>query len=202
MSTTYLLSRVLCQAFTLLAILCTLRPAAPAIEPLETSTSSSTPSQRFFCAEGYSHADCVLHAAMLKAVLLQYPAPQLRSWSWILVRSEDWKSLVRRLRLDQRSPAFTALDQHSTYLEDALFRSESKRTTELEGLFHISAEQLLPMAITHELGHAVCQEKDEDAANRIAEQLRVGEPVDCQRARGLTQIQQLYLHRLSPGLQY
>lgn len=193
-------ARTLFQAITLMTALCALRPPARAVAPVETAPANAMASQLFFCSAGYNPADCLLHAATLKAVLHQYPAPQLGSWSWVIVRSEDWQPLLRRLRLDQRSPAFSALDQRSTYLDEVLFRSEPKRTAELQGLFHISTEQLLPMAITHELGHAVCQEKDEDAANRIADQLRNGEPVDCLRARGLTQVQQLYLHRRSPGL--
>jgi hypothetical protein len=41
---------------------------------------------------------------------------------------------------------------------------------------------------------------DEAAAERVAQQVRNGEAIDCQKAHGLTAIQQLSLHRRSPGL--
>jgi hypothetical protein len=116
------------------------------------------------------------------------------------VRSKDWQPFLLRLHLDQRSPAFTALGERSTFLEEVLFLSDSERASELERSFATPLPQLLAVAVTHELGHAICHEMDETAANRIAEQLRAGRSADCSRARGLAPIQELALHRRLPNL--
>ena len=171
---------------------------APALAVVNSSLSVQ---QQFFCSSGYDRADCQLHAAALQAILRQYPAPQIGPWNWVIVRAADWQPLLRRLHLDQRSPAFTALAQRSTYLEETLFHAEPKRAAELEGLFRLPRGQLLPMAVTHELAHAVCHEMDEPAAERIAQLIRSGAPIACESAHGLTALQQLSLHRRSPGLE-
>jgi hypothetical protein len=179
--------------------LCVLRLPANAAEATDPSQRNALAAQQFFCNAGYDHAACLQHAARLKTLLLTYPSFQLGSWSWIIVRSEDWQPLLLRLRLDQRTPAFSALEQRSTFLEEALFHPNPKRADELQGLFHTPADQLLKVAVAHELAHASCHEMDENAANRIADRLLHGQPIDCRAGRGITPIQKLYLDRNSPG---
>lgn len=116
------------------------------------------------------------------------------------MRSKDWQPLLLRLRLDQRSPAFSALEQRSTFLEEALFHPDPRRADELRGLFHMRAERLLRVAVAHELAHASCHEMDENAANRIADRLLQGAPIDCDAGRGLTPIQKLYMDRQPSSL--
>jgi hypothetical protein len=176
-----------------------LHSGADAAETTEPLQRSSRAGQQFFCSAGYDPIACLQHAARLKTVLSGYPS-QLGPWSWVIVRSEDWQPLLLRLRLDQRSPAFSALEQRSTFLEEALFRPNPKRADHLEDLFHVPTDQLLKVAVAHELAHATCHEMDENAANRIADRLLQGENINCRAARGPTPIQELYLHRQSPGL--
>jgi hypothetical protein len=195
-----ILPRVLCASLLCVLTLSGIHPAAHAAETTRPSPSSALTTQQFFCSAGYDRESCLQHTAQLRAVLRHYPAAQHGPWSWVIVRSEDWGPFLLRLHLDQRSPAFTALEQRSTFLEEVLFHPKPERAAELEKTFATPLPQLLAAAVTHELAHAVCHEMDETAANRIAEQLRAGGIADCSLARGLTPIQELGLHRNSPRL--
>lgn len=180
--------------------LCVLRSegyAARSTHPLLTTEPAD---QQFFCSAGYDPAACQQHALRLKSVLLRYPSRQLGPWSWIIVRSEDWQPLLTKLRLNLRSPAFTTLEQHATFLEEALFQRDPERSQQLEREFYTPFDQLLSLAVTHELAHAICRVVDETTANLLAEQLRDGRPIECSQTRGLTPIQELNLHRQSPRL--
>ena len=192
--------RVLRNSLLCALYLCRLAGPARAAESERASQGNALAAQQLFCSAGYDPKSCLQHAAQLQAVLLRYPAAQPGPWSWVIVRSEDWQPFLLRLHLDQRSPAFTALEQRSTFLEEVLFLSDSERAPELERTFTTPLPQLLALAVTHELSHAICHEMDEAAANRIAQQLRAGRKADCSQARGLTPILELGLHRNSPRL--
>ncbi len=150
-----------------------------------TSASSNLSNQEFHCHTGYGLSDCEKDIAQLKTVLARYPAGELGHWTWILVRSEDWKPIVRRLRLKE-SPAFSALEQRETFLEEALFGHEVLRSAELVEEWQLPLNQLLSLAVTHELGHALCDEHDEAVADRFGEELRKGHTPPCRipRAKG------------------
>jgi hypothetical protein len=156
--------------------------------------------QEFFCHTRYDLRQCEERIAELKALLLQYPAASPKHWSWIIVRSEDWQPLVQTLHLDRRSPAFTALTERETFLEDALFFPQPGRTDELVKLLHTPLDQLLSMAVSHELGHAICHNGNEATANHVGEQLRSGRYPDCFDTRKpLGPVEELILHNQSPG---
>jgi hypothetical protein len=151
-----------------------------------TSASSNLSNQEFHCHTGYRLSDCLKEIAQLKTVLAHYPAGELGHWTWILVRSEDWKPIVRQLRLNPESPAFVALEQRETFLEAALFGHEVLRSAELAEEWQLPLNQLLSLAVTHELGHALCDEHDEAIADRFGEELRKGRTPPCRspRAKG------------------
>ena len=152
--------------------------------PSRTSSASSNLSnQEFHCHTGYRLSDCQKEIAQLKTVLARYPAEELGHWTWILVRSEDWKPIVRGLRLNPESPAFVALEQRETFLEEALFGHEVLRGAELADEWQLPLNQLLSLAVTHELGHAICDEHDEAAADRFGEELRKGHTPPCRIPR-------------------
>lgn len=157
-------------------------------------------SQRFFCSAGYDRHECEQHIFQLKGVLIHYLAGMQENWSWIIVRSEDWQPFLQRLRLDRRSPALTAPEEHETYLEEALFLPQSKRANELVRNFLIPIDQLLDFAVRHEMGHAVCRGGNEPAANRIAEQLLNADQPECNRQKGVSWLDELYLGKRFSGL--
>jgi hypothetical protein len=136
-------------------------------------------SQEFHCHTGYSLAQCQKDILELKKVLAHYPIEGLGHWTWVLVRSEDWKPISQMLRLNPDSPAFTALEPRETFLEEALFTHDPVRTAELMEEWEKSMPKLLELAVTHELGHALCEEPNEAAADRFGEELRRGRLMPC-----------------------
>jgi hypothetical protein len=107
------------------------------------------------------------------------------------------KALELGARAFRRLATITALDQRETFLEEALFMPQSIRADELVRDFHAPSGQLLSFAVSHELGHVICSDGSESAANRIAEQLRSGKYPEC--VNSLTPIDELYLHSHMSG---
>jgi hypothetical protein len=136
-------------------------------------------SQEFHCHTGYSLAQCQTDILVLKKILAHYPIVGLGHWTWVLVRSQDWKPISHALRLNPESPAFTALELRETFLEEALFVHDPRRTAELMEEWQRSMPKLLELAVTHELGHAFCEEPNEAAADHFAEELRNGRLMRC-----------------------
>lgn len=153
----------------------------------QTATEVATPeterailsSQEFHCHTGYSLAQCQSDILALKKVLAHYPVERLGHWTWVLVRSRDWKPISHMLRLNPESPAFTALEHRETFLEEALFVHDAMRTAELMEEWTRSMPRLLELAVTHELGHAFCGETNEAAADHFGEELRNGRLIRC-----------------------
>jgi hypothetical protein len=65
-------------------------------------------------------------------------------------------------------------------MSQILFSGPVDQRAELMKLFRISLDQLLDLAITHELGHAFCREFDEGKATVYGEQLRAGQTPTCE----------------------
>jgi hypothetical protein len=177
------------------AILGGIHNSAGAASVAQVEKANPPARQQFFCDAGYDRQECQQHVAMLRALLIRYPAIGPADWSWVIVRSEHWRPLVQRLHLDRHSPAFTALDSRETFLEEALFMPQSVRTEELARIFRISPDQLLSFVVTHELGHTICEDGSEMTASRIAEQLRSGKSANC--VSSLSALQELYLRSKS-----
>jgi hypothetical protein len=151
-----------------------------AIAPPGTNHQTGFPGQEFHCHTGYSLAQCQTDILQLKKVLARYPIERLGHWTWVLVRSQDWKPISRMLRLNPESPAFTALEPRETFLEEALFVHDPQRTAELMQEWRSSIPELLELAVTHELGHAFCASGNEVVAQRFSEDLRNGREPRCQ----------------------
>lgn len=135
--------------------------------------------QRFLCAKPYSIAECNKQVLILQAALRRYPLEGLGQWTWVLVRSEDWKPILTRVQMDPNSPAFSILERRQTFLEEALLVANPKRQLELLNKWNIPFDKFLDFAISHELGHAFCSESDEIKAERLGQGLRKGEGPVC-----------------------
>ena len=146
--------------------------------PNEPATSGSP--QHFVCNTGYTLEKCHKDVAVLRKALEKYPAGQLGEWTWVLVRSSDWKSIQTSRGLDRNSPAFTYYPARETFFEEALVTEVPERRGTLLVSWGMSMENLLNFAIAHELGHALCNEKDEAKAERVARMLREGRPASCE----------------------
>jgi hypothetical protein len=204
MKATWPFSRFLAPAFLvcLLSVvtLCGVCPLATAASQSAHVNTNSLVTQEFLCYAGLDHQECLKNIAKLRAQLVRYSAYLPRHWSWVIVGSEDWQSLVKKLHVDRRSPAFTAIEPRETFLEEALFLPKPTRTDELVKNLGVPVDQLLTIAISHELGHAICHGGDEAIANRVSDQLRSGERIDC--THSLTPFDESYLRRRFPGLRH
>lgn len=157
---------------------------ASEIASLDTPRASALSGQEFHCHTGYPLAQCERDILKLKSVLTRYPTEALGHWTWVLVRSQDWKPISHMLRLNPDSPAFTALEPRETFLEEALFVHDPERTSELMREWQQSMPALLELAVSHELGHAICKGPSEATADRFGEDLRKGQTPLCRIANG------------------
>jgi hypothetical protein len=140
---------------------------------------AEAPLQHFVCNTGYTLKRCRKDLDVLRTTLAKYPTAQLGNWSWILVRSEDWKAILLPRGLDPDSPAFTFYPKRETFIEEALVTQVPVRSRELLLKWNMSMGDLLDLAIRHELGHALCNDKDEWSANRVGQLLRDGKEPSC-----------------------
>jgi hypothetical protein len=145
----------------------------------ETPRPTAISDQEFHCHTGYSPVQCQQDILQLKNVLTHYPIHALGHWTWVLVRSQDWKLISRRLQLNPDSPAFSALKPRETFLDEALFIHDPQRTVELMTEWRRSMPELLELAVSHELGHALCDDANELTAQRFGEELRNGLTPRC-----------------------
>jgi hypothetical protein len=161
---------------------CFLPLATSQTVPLTNPSKADVPSpapQHFVCNTGYSAQQCHEQMSVLRPLLDEYGASRLGDWTWVLVKSEDWKGLQRQHRMDPDSPAFTVLDRRVTFFEEALVSPVATRRAELIVQWSLSVDDLLKLAVTHELGHALCNEKNEKKADAYGEELRKGQIVVC-----------------------
>jgi len=139
---------------------------------------------QFFCAEHYEARDCAQHIALLEHMLASYPVELVGQWSFVLVSSERWKELVDSLGGNSDSPAFSVLEQRTTVFEQALFSPGVSRRVELLRLYGSTGDVLLELAVSHELGHALCGDRSEKHADEYGRQLRAGKVPACYALKG------------------
>lgn len=149
--------------------------AAPSAPPQTTASA-----QHFVCNTGYTPEKCRTDIVVLQKALANYPLAELGEWTWVLVRSEDWKAIVLPRGIGRECPAFTYYEKRETFIEEALVTQVPGRRGELMLTWRMNSHDLLKYAIAHELGHALCNEKDEQKANRVARMLQERKPFACE----------------------
>ncbi len=142
--------------------------------------------QQFLCVAPYTISECEKQIVILQTTLHRYQAEKLGQWTWVLVRSEDWKPILERVHMDPNSPAFSILERRQTFFEEVLLVPKPERQIELLSKWHTGFDQFLDFAVTHELGHALCNDPDEIRAERFGQRLRQRHTVDCDRQRRAT----------------
>jgi len=142
-----------------------------------------TPQQKFACNTGYSVRECIRQLSALRKALKPYHPERLGSWTWVLVKSADWKAILLSRGLDPDSPAFTVLEKRQTFLEEALFVQVPGRSAELLRFWSVPLDKMLDLAVTHELGHAVCNMRNEHFADSFGRILRNGQNPACVTAQ-------------------
>jgi hypothetical protein len=150
------------------------------VVPVRLDATVSIPKTiQFFCTQDYDREACLKDSIALRHALAPYPLDQLGAWSFVLAPSDDWKNLVRNLGGNPTSPAFSIIEQRTTVLERSLFSATPSRNKELLLTFGVIGSALLDRAVTHELGHGVCQERDERRADDYGRKLRHTKTVVC-----------------------
>lgn len=130
------------------------------------------------CTTDYTPTQCRANANELARVLRRYPTIRLGDWNFVLADSEHWDQLVKSLKRDPESPAFSDLVARVTVLEDTLFETADSRRTKVARRFGQTSGDLLDYAVTHEMGHAICRERNEALAEEYGFDLRMRvEPV-------------------------
>lgn len=152
-------------------------------QPAKSQTASGANGQHFFCNVGYSLQECLAEIARLRAALRKYPTKALGEWSWILVKTNDWKPLLASRGLHRNTPALTCLELRETFIEEAIVIDTGTRTMELQAQWKMNLESLLDFAIAHELGHGFCNDLNEEKANYAAKMLQSNQPFSCPASR-------------------
>jgi hypothetical protein len=151
----------------------------------ESAFSERTRRMRFYCNTGYTIESCQSELDSLRRVLSTVDAASLGEWTWVLVRSEDWKPILRKVGRDPDSPAFTIIEKRQTFLEEALFVPTAGRSGTLLAKYRLPLSSLLKHAVLHELVHAICGERDEDRTRKYAEQLWRAGVLTCPGVGGI-----------------
>ena len=140
---------------------------------------------QFFCTQDYDRHACVNDSLALRHALASYPLERLGTWSFVLVPADDWRAIVGGLRGNPASPAFSVIEQRTTVVDRSLFTAAPSRNKELLLMFGVIGNALLDLAVTHELGHAICHDQDERRADDYGRRLREQKPVDCAKRPGI-----------------
>jgi hypothetical protein len=143
------------------------------------SAQKQAPKQHFACTTGYAPQECQAATAVLRKALVRYPVDSLGEWTWVLVRTIDWKQFLFQRGIDPNDPAFSNLTKRVTFLDGSLVEKVSVRGIELCLVWHMTIEDLLDLTIRHELAHALCNERDEFKAQRVAIALKDDRPLSC-----------------------
>jgi hypothetical protein len=141
--------------------------------------ADTNPKQKLVCNAGYSGPECIRQISVLREALKPYHSERLGEWTWVLVKSADWKVILLSRGLNPDSPAFTVLEKRQTFLEEALFVRVPNRSAELLRFWSVPLDKMLDFAITHELGHAVCNMQDEHIEDSFGKQLLEGRNEEC-----------------------
>lgn len=174
--------KILSLSRVLVAMGCCLHfaaPASPQIVHLPVLEQFQTQDQRFSCTLEYVPEKCARDLQRLKRLLEGYVAEGPGEWQWVLVARFEWKPFCVKLGVDSVSPAMTSFVDHETFLDEALFEFDPVRAGEFVRKYGVAWKDLLPLAVTHELGHAICRDVTEERAEYYAEEIRRHRPGRC-----------------------
>ena len=68
--------------------------ALPSLSRTGREPYRSAPVQKFLCYAGYTQKECREEMVVLRKALANYRASDLGEWTWVLVRSENWKLIL------------------------------------------------------------------------------------------------------------
>jgi len=98
------------------------------------STQKQAQKQHFVCNTGYTPEECQAATAVLRKAQARYRVDALGEWTWVLVRTVDWKQILSDRKFDSNHPAFSYLPKRKTFLDGALVVRSSTRGAELSAI--------------------------------------------------------------------
>ena len=145
------------------------------ILPIELSNRPASLSHiSFSCTTDYDPSQCLSSVASLAKVLERYPTERMGQWKFVLAGSASWTQTVKDLGVDPESAAFSELGARVTVLKDELFETADSRQAMVARRFGMLPGSILDYAVTHEMGHAICGERQENLADKYGLDLRRG----------------------------
>ncbi len=147
--------------------------------PAPTDSVPSRQNFRIFCSTFYGTHECGDSAQTLADILNQYVVADLQDWKFVIVPSFEWNNLIQSLGGPAPAPAVTLLERRMTIFDSSLFSPSYDRGLQLGMVYGMTGRPLLERAVEHELGHAICRDRDEDHAERYASLLRKRLAVSC-----------------------
>ncbi|MEI9978323.1 MAG: hypothetical protein WDN23_04860 [Edaphobacter sp.] len=145
--------------------------------------ASLSHSVSFSCTTDYDPSQCLRNAALLAKVLERYPTERMGQWTFVLAGSALWRRTIKELGGDPESPAFSELSARVTVLEDELFETVDSRQAMVARRFGLPPGSILDYAVTHEMGHAICRERQEYLADKYGSDLRRGIAPICRLSK-------------------
>lgn len=151
------------------------------------SAAERTPeqSQIFECVGNISTEQCSQEMQRLRVLLKEYGASRLGQWKWVLVSSQAWQMWLKTRGVSPDIPASTSIEQRVTFLDDVLIAGSPARLSQLMDAWHLGRDELLDLAVRHELGHAVCQAESEIIADQTAHVLDRRKSPECKGSEKL-----------------
>jgi hypothetical protein len=150
------------------------------ILPIELSNRPASLSHiSFSCTTDYDPSQCLSSVASLAKVLERYPTERMGQWKFVLAGSASWTQTVKDLGVDPESAAFSELGARVTVLKDELFEAADSRHAMLARRLGLPPRSILDYAVTHQMGHAICGERQEDLADKYGLDLRRGIAPTC-----------------------
>jgi hypothetical protein len=155
------------------------------IQPIELPNRPASLSRTisFSCTTDYDPSQCLKSVASLAKVLEKYPTERMGQWTFVLAGSARWKQTIKELGGDTESPAFSELDARVTVLEEELFETVDSRQAMIARRYRLPPGSILDYAVTHEMGHAICGERQENLADKYGSDLRRGIAPMCNIAK-------------------
>jgi len=156
------------------------KAASAAVAPVAGAAASvGWRGQHFVCDAGYSKGRCHEQMARLVGLLYRFQKEIPADWTWVLVRQDDWRAVITQVGLDPHTPAFSTLSRRETFLDESLFAPNAANAADLLATFATPLNQMLELAVSHELGHALCMDRRELEATRFSETLRTTGVAHC-----------------------
>lgn len=149
------------------------------VRPVTFEKSPLGASVNFLCSAEYSRSACVQDTKAVAIEVASHRNTNLEAWTFLLVPASEWRETVHGLHRDPSSPAFSLLDERITVLESSLSQATPERAKDFLEMFGVSGPPLLQLAVTHEMSHALCADRDEQRANENSARMRQGLPIVC-----------------------